>query len=163
MSKVDSLQVLSQALKLENDGLAFYLQAAAETIDPKGKTLFASLADDERKHQSMIRRQLAAIEGEGEYVLLPDLSVQPIDLTQPIFPPGKAALDERIGASPNEIEVLNIALDNEIRSYDLYRNEAQKTSGAGKKMYQWLATAEMGHFNLLMTNWEAINSGGGWV
>src|SRR5450756_2394421 len=63
MSSVESLRALSQALRLETEGLAFYLQAATETIDPKGKALFASLADDERKHQEMIRQQLHAVEG----------------------------------------------------------------------------------------------------
>lgn len=163
MSSVESLRALSQALRLETEGLAFYLQAATETIDPKGKALFASLADDERKHQEMIRQQLHAVEGNGVYVLLPNLNVQPIDLAQPIFPPDKSAMEQRTGENPNELEVLLIAIDNEIKSYDLYRNEAQKARDPGKQMYQWLSAAEMVHFNLLMSNWEAINGNSGWV
>jgi len=163
MSSVESLRVLSQALRLETEGLAFYLQAATETIDLKGKALFASLADDERKHQDMIRKQLHAVEGNGVYVLLPNLSVQPIDLNQPLFPPEKAAVEKRLGDNPGELDVLNIAIENEIKSYDLYRAQAMTVSGPAKPMYQWLASAEMVHFNLLMSNWEAINSSGGWV
>lgn len=163
MSSVESLRALSQALRLETEGLAFYLQAATETIDPKGKALFASLADDERKHQEMIRQQLHAVEGNGVYVLLPNLSVQPIDLAQPLFPPTKSAVEKRMGANPNELDVLYLAIENEIKSYDLYRNEAQKASAAGKQMYEWLAAAEMVHFNLLMSNWEAISGNSGWV
>jgi rubrerythrin len=163
MSSVESLQVLSQALKLETEGLAFYLQAATEAIDPKGKALFASLADDERKHQDMIRKQLHAVEGNGVYVLLPNLNVQPIDLAQPIFAPAKTAAEQRSLEDLNELEVLTIAINNEIKSYDLYRKEALKVSGAGKLMYQWLAAAEMVHFNILMSNWEGINGNTGWV
>jgi rubrerythrin len=163
MSTEESLRVLSQALRLENEGLAFYLQAATETIDPKGKALFASLADDERKHQAMIRQQLHAVEGNGVYVLLPNLNVEPIDLAQPIFPPDKSDVEKRTGANPNELDVLFLAIDNEIKSYDLYRNAAQKASDPGKQMYQWLAAAEMVHFNLLMSNWEAISGNSGWV
>ena len=33
------------------------------------------LADDERLHADMIQRQLHAIEGDGVYVLLPNLQV----------------------------------------------------------------------------------------
>jgi rubrerythrin len=163
MSTVESLRALSQALRLETEGLAFYLQAAVESFDPKGKALFTSLADDERKHQDMIRQQLHAVEGNGAYVLLPNPDVQPIDLSQPIFPPGASAVAKRTGDDPSELEVLNLAIENEIKSYDLYRSEAPKASGAGKAMYQWLAAAEMVHFNLLMSNWEAINTGGGFI
>ena len=163
MSSMESLQALSQALRLETEGLAFYLQAATQTSDPKGKALFISLADDERKHQEMIRKQLHAVEGNGAYVLLPNLNVKPIDLSQPLFPPGKLAVEKRTGEEPSELEDLNLAIGNEIKSYDLYRNEALKANDAGKHMYQWLAAAEMVHFNLLMSNWEAISGSGGWV
>jgi len=163
MSAVDALRVLSQAAKLETDGLAFYLKAAAETVDPKGKALFKSLADDERKHKDMILRQLHAVEGNGEYVLLPDLNVEPIDLNQPIFPPSTADVTQKIGAEPTEQDVLFLAIDNEIKSYDLYRAEVQTTPGSAPQMYRWLASAELTHFNLLMSNWEAQQARGTWV
>jgi len=163
MAAIDALHVLSQAVKLETDGLAFYLQAAADTVDPKGKALFLSLADDERKHKDMILTQLHAVEGNGEYVLLPDLNVEPVDLGRPLFPPAAADVEKKIGANPSEQDVLFLAMDNEIKSYDLYRAEAQKTTGPAQQMYRWLASAEMTHFNLLMSNWEALESRGTWV
>lgn len=163
MAAIDALHVLSQAVKLETDGLAFYLQAAADTVDPKGKALFLSLADDERKHKDMILTQLHAVEGNGAYVLLPDLNVEPVDLGQPLFPPAAADVEKKIGANPSEQDVLFLAMDMEIKSYDLYRAEVQKTTGPAQQMYRWLASAEMTHFNLLMSNWEALESRGTWV
>lgn len=160
---IDTLQVLSQALRLEIEGLAFYLKAAEETIDSTGKALFLSLADDERKHQAMIREQLHAVEGNGKYVLLPDLNVQPIDLAKPLFPPERADVQKRTGPDPSELDVLFLAIDNEIKSYDLYRAAAAETTGAAQQMYRWLASAEMTHFNLLMSNWEAMDGHGSWV
>jgi len=163
MESINALHVLSQALRLETEGLAFYMQAAAETVDPKGKELFLSLADDERQHQEMIRRQLHALEGNGEYVLLPDLAVTPIDLDKPLFPPSTEEVVKRTGDNPTEQDALFVAMENEIKSYDLYRAEALKTSGPAQQMYQWLAGAELTHFNLLMSNWEALNANGTWV
>ena len=50
-----------------------------------------------------------------------------------------------------------LALENEIKSYDLYRNAADETDdAAGKQMYTWLASAERSHFNMLMSNYEAL-------
>ncbi|MCE5258026.1 MAG: ferritin family protein [Chloroflexi bacterium] len=163
MSAIDSLHVLSQAARLETEGLAFYLKAAAETVDPRGKALFMSLADDERKHKDMILTQLHAVEGDGMYVLLPNLNVEPIDLGQPLFPPSVADVEKKIGADPTEQEVLFLAMENEIKSYDLYRVEVPKTTGPAQQMYRWLASAEMTHFNLLMSNWEALEARGTWV
>lgn len=163
-SKTVELDVLSQALKLEQQGREFYLKAAEETLDEKGKKMFLSLADDERLHLEIIQRQLHALEGEGKFVLLPNLSVPDIDLGVKLFPPERSKIQERVGVNPGEIDALHVALDNEIKSYDLYRAAAQRIQDqAGKAMYQWLASAEMTHFNLLMTNYEAIVRGSGWV
>ncbi|MGC9359786.1 MAG: ferritin family protein, partial [Anaerolineae bacterium] len=70
-AKNAALEALTQALRLEEEGRAFYLQAAKDTIDEKGQAMFESLADDETKHAEMVQRQLRAIEGGGNYLLLP--------------------------------------------------------------------------------------------
>jgi len=162
MNKDQALQALSQALKLEQDGKTFYLKAAAETVDAKGKAMFLSLADDETLHAEMIQRQLHALEGDGSYVLLPDLDASDIDLDAQIFPPDK--VDAKVGVNPSEIDALHVALEAEMKSYDLYRAAAKDSDeGPGKQMYVWLSKAELNHFNLLMENYEAIVAGAGWV
>jgi rubrerythrin len=159
-----ALRVLSQALKLEQEGRAFYLRAIEETLDDRGKALFRSLADDERIHAETIQRQLQSLESETAFMAVPDLSVPDIDLNAKLFPPEQSKLEAKVGINPSEVDALQVALENEIRSYDLYRAAAQQTSdAAGKQMYQWLAGAEISHFNLLMANYEAIISGSGWV
>lgn len=164
MTNDAALTALSQALKLEKEGRAFYLQAAEETLDEKGKATFLSLAADEERHAEMVQRQIHEIEGGGTYVRLPDLDAPDIDLDAKLFPPERGQVEARIGRNPNELEALHVALDNEMRSYDLYRAAAKETeSEAGRQMYRWLANAEMTHFNLLMSNYESLVSLGGWV
>jgi len=159
-----ALEALSQALKLEREGRAFYLKAAQETLDSQGHAMFLSLADDERRHAEMVERQLYALEGQGAYVLLPDLKAPPIDLKARLFPPQRKQVAAKVGSNPNELDALHMALENEIKSYDLYRNAATETEdAAGKTMYQWLAGAEMTHFNLLMSNYQALVDRGGWA
>lgn len=164
MADQTALTALSQALKLEQEGHAFYLRAAEETFDDKGREMFLSLAADEALHAEMVRRQLHEIERGGGYVLLPDLNVADIDLDAKLFPPTREQVDARIGVAPNELEALQVALENEIRSYDLYRSAARDAaSEAGKQMYRWLASAEMTHFNLLLSNYESLSAQSGWV
>ena len=159
-----TLKVLSQALTLEQEGRAFYLGAAKSTPNEKGKAMFLSLADDEKSHLEMIQRQLHAVEGEGSYVLLPDLDVPEIDLEAKLFPPDREEARSRIGANANALDALHVALEMEIRSHELYRTAAQQTTDEdGKRMYVWLADAEMTHFNLLMTNYESLVATGEWV
>lgn len=159
-----TLKVLSQALGLEQEGRAFYLGAAESTPNEKGKAMFLSLADDEKAHLEMIQRQLHAVEGDGSYVLLPDLDVPEIDLEAKLFPPDHEEARSRIGANANALDALHVALEIEIRAHELYRNAAQETvDESGKRMYVWLADAEMTHFNLLMTSYESFVATGGWV
>ncbi|MFH1084383.1 MAG: ferritin family protein [Chloroflexota bacterium] len=159
-----ALKVLSQALKLEQEGRAFYLQAAELARGSNGEALFRSLADDEAQHADMITRQLPALEGAGAYVLLPDARVQPIDAGKPLFPPQRAAIKAAVGADPGIVDALHLALEREVESYDLYARAAAETpDAAGRQMYQWLAGAERTHFNLLMSNYEAYVDRGGWV
>lgn len=159
-----ALAALSQALKLEKEGHEFYLQAAEETLDEKGKAMFTSLADDEKIHLEMVQRQLQALKGGGSYVLLPDLSVPSIDLGAKLFPPQREKVAAKVGVNPGELDALHVALEREMKSYDLYRQAAQETDDEnGKAMYTWLASAETTHFNLLMSNYESLVSMGGWA
>jgi len=41
-----ALKPLSQALKLEREGRAFYIKAADEALDDKARAMFLSLSDD---------------------------------------------------------------------------------------------------------------------
>lgn len=159
-----ALTALSQALQLEREGRAFYLKAAEEVQDVRCRRTFLSLADDERMHEEMIVRQLHTLEGAGRYVLLPDLEAPAIDLNAKIFPPDLGKAGPQVKTSKSELDALHLALENEIKSYDLYRHAALETEDeAGRRMYTWLAGAEMTHFNLLMTNYEAIARESGWV
>jgi len=159
-----ALQALSQAARLEEEGLAFYQEAARRVPDERAERVLLSLANDERRHLEMIRRQVHALEGEGHYVLLPDITAPAIDLEQQIFPPEREAADARLGEDPGELDILHVALENEIRSYDLYRRAAREVDDpAGREMYRYLAGAELTHFNLLMANYESITQAAGWV
>jgi rubrerythrin len=158
------LAALHRALKLEQDGYAFYTQAAARVKDPTCKQTMLSLADDERIHEAMVVRQLQALCEDGDYVYLRNLDPVHVDLSLAILSPDPAQVESRVSEHASELEALLLAIEIEVRSYDLYRQAALETaSSAGKQMYEWLAAAELTHFNLLMSNYEALNKPSGWV
>ncbi len=158
------LAALGRALKLEQDGYAFYTQAAERVKDTTCKKTMLSLADDEKIHEAMIVRQLEAMSEEGDFVVLPNIEPVHADLAAAILPPDPAKVAERVGEHSDELDALLVAIEIEVRSYDLYRQAALETeSPTGREMYQWLAAAEMTHFNLLMSNYEALNTPSRWV
>lgn len=159
----DALDVLKKALKLEQDGRAFYVQAAERTVDPKGKAMFASLADDEVKHAGMIERQIAALTEGKDWVPI-DLVAQNVDLEPSLFPQGREAFEKAVAADSNELEALAFALKIENDSYELYAKMAVMADDLNaRQMYTYLAGAERTHFNLLMNNYESLSALGGWV
>jgi hypothetical protein len=103
--------------------------------------MFLSLADDERMHAEMIQRQLHAIEGDGLYVLLPDLSAPAIDLDAKLFPPAQQEVEKKVGVNPSEIDALHVALENEIKSYDSIARQPkrQPTRRASRCINGWPA------------------------
>jgi rubrerythrin len=158
------LRALGRALKLEQDGYAFYTQAAERVQDAACKQTMLSLADDEKMHEAMIVRQLEAMSEDGDYVYLPHVKPIDVDLAASILPPDPKQVEERVSENSDELEAIQTGMEIEMRSYDLYRQAALETeSEAGKQMYQWLAAAEMMHFDLLMSNYEALNTRSKWV
>ena len=158
------LQALEEAKCLEQEGLEFYRKAADKTRSEKGKRLFLSLATDEVMHERLIQRQIDHLQAKAEWVDLPECK-EPTkcDLSESIFPPGKEGL-AKIEADTSEAEALLLALELETKSYDLYRQSADvATDPAARAMYEFLASQERLHFDLLMTNYEAFASYRGWA
>ncbi len=159
-----AMDALSKALKLEQDGHAFYRQAAERVNDATCKQTFASLAEEEQVHEAMIARQMQALREEGGFVEIPGLAAGEFDLSRRLFPPTSTEVESRVSNMSTELEALQMALGVEVTSYDFYRQAAQRTEDAeGAAMYRWLAGAELTHFNLLMSNYEAINQHASWT
>jgi rubrerythrin len=155
-----ALQALRQAMRLEEDGYRFYTEAAERTVDPRGKEMFLSLADDEKLHLRIVRDQYEAISGGKGWVSVSEtIEVEPIDLDKPLFPPDKEVIDPK--ASDTDALLFGLQIENQ--SYELYRKAAAETADpAGKAMYQRLASQERTHFDILMLNYEHLVSTGNW-
>ena len=183
-----ALTALHQAIELEVKGQRFYLEAAECTTNPKGAQMFRSLADDEVIHERILRRQLDALtQGEGWVpVLSPALSEDfgelsravegtveglpegvaevTTDLAALIFPQSEKVCEETLRPDESDLDALLFALQIENDSFNLYREMAEKTEDPnGKRMYEHLAGAERGHFELLMLNYEHLSTTGGWA
>ena len=159
-----ALTVLQQALELEQRGYEFYVLAAARTVDSTGKAMLLSLADDEVLHQKAIQRQIDSLGQGGGWALPEDLPTVDADLSSPLFPAGKVELQKAIQPDASDLDALLFALKIENDSFALYAEQAkQATDPNAKRLYMYLVDAERAHFNMLMNNYESLNSNAGWV
>lgn len=160
----ESVGALSEALKLEQDGYAFYIKAAGKVKDETCKETLLSLAEDEKVHEAMIARQLQALESEGGFVVIPGVAAGEIDLSAQLFPPDPVAIEGKVADMASELDAILMALEVESTSYDHYRKACMATEDVeGQNMFRWLAGAELTHFNILMSNYEAINQRATWA
>jgi rubrerythrin len=152
-----ALDILQSAMRIEQEGRRFYLKAARSTQDKKGQETFATLADDERKHYDLIRRQRTALTSEGRWVGSPDIKPVDIDLDKPLFPKGMDALKKTVATRSSDWDALLFGLDIEIKSYDLYRKAASQIDDPlGKQIFEFLAGQEQSHFDVLMMRYDGL-------
>ncbi len=155
--------ILEQAMGIEQEGSQFYLKAAQTTQDKKGQEMFTTLADDEKKHYDLIKRQRTALTSEGKWVGSPEIKPVDIDLDKPLFPKGREALEKAVTTKSNDRDALLFGLDIETKSYDLYWRAASEVADPlGKQMFEFLARQERGHFDILMMRYEALFGPVGW-
>jgi len=161
---LDVLDALEKAKCLEQEAQQFYRKAVDRTASAKGKEVFRSLIKDEIMHERLIQRQIDVHSAEGKWRALPDAQGAACDLSQEIFPQGREGLEKAVKADADDAEALLTGLEFESDSYDLYRRDAQTaTDPAVREMFEFLASQERLHFDLLMSNYEALVSLGSWA
>ena len=152
-----ALVILKQAMGIEREGRRFYLKAVQTTQDKKGQEMFSTLADDEQKHYDLIKQQRRALTSEDRWIGSPEIKPVDIDLSKPLFPKGREALEEAVTVKSSEWDALLFGLDIEIKSYDLYRRAASEIEDPlGKQMFKFLAGQEQSHFNVLMMRYDFL-------
>jgi rubrerythrin len=157
-----TLQVLQQAMKIEQEGRQFYLAAAERTQSPAGQTLFRQLAKDEEEHYRLLKGQFDVLSEGKSWVDYPQAAKR-VAALKPVFPSSPEAFQKAVGPHASDLEALWTALGTESNSYDLYRRAAQQVqSPAAKGMYRYLANVERNHYNLLLANYQTLMNSGLW-
>ena len=149
--------VLQQATGLEKEGRRFYLRAARVTQDAKGKEMFGILAEDEKKHFLLIKREYNSLLSKGMWAGSPEIKPVTADLGKSIFPGAREELEKSVTSRSTDWDALLFGLDVETRCFNFYREAASQTGDAlGKQMFEFLASQEESHFNMLMMRYESL-------
>jgi len=144
-------EALKQALKMEEDGKAYYEQARDKTESEMGKKIFESLIRSEEGHIQKIKELYSTVEKTCEWPK--EMPIRENKAVTNIFTEALEGLKEKVKADTDDIEALKMAVDLEREGKKYYELRAEATDNpCEKKFYYLLAHEEGEHFvNLLET------------
>ena len=157
-----SKDVLSSAIKFEEDGRNLYLECVKKTEHPWGKSLFQSLADDELMHIERLKETFETLQVSQKCTEGPQPLVAEKQWKN-IFEKAKGKIDTVVKASTADIEALNLGIDFEEKGMKYYQRLSEESQNPlEKRFYQILAQEENRHFLILKDSHELLTDPASW-
>ena len=155
-------EVLSTAIKFEEDGRALYLECIKKTEHPWGKSLFQSLADDELKHIERLKETFETLQVSQKYTEAP-LPLVAEKQWKNIFEKAKGKIGKVVKGSTSDIDALQLGISFEEKGMNYYQKLSEESkSPLEKKFYQILAQEEHRHFLILKDSQELLTDPSSW-
>jgi len=145
MEKQSGLDALRAAIKFEEDGRKFFLDASKKTKQRYGRLMFQSIADAELEHIERIREVYDSLTKTGDWPDRPALFAAQSPL-KTIFEEAREQLDQNVKVETDDIEAVKMAREYEEKGLRFYQDLADRAKALiEKKFYQQLAYEERGH------------------
>ena len=153
-------EAIKTAIQMEKNGFAFYQKAAAQTSSDMGRTVFESLAADERVHLDTFQKMFSGNIGSVEWDSLVQSNNKYTDRS--IFPKDLQAV-AGINPNSNELDALRIGMDSEKDAIEYYTEIVNKTPDRNvKKILNEIINQEKNHYLLLQQEFSHLSSTGLW-
>lgn len=156
------LEAINIAIEMESDGQECYLAASRESKNDAGRQLLVSLAQEEDGHKRKFQELYESIaKGQGWPVHLTGSGIIK-DIRSNL---GKACqvLGVSVDGSSGELEALETAIVKEKKSYEFYKQQADKAVyDTEKKFYSAIASEEWEHEQALLDYHEYLSDPAGW-
>ena len=157
-----TIKVLQLAVQMEADGKKFYQKASRKSSNKLAKELFRQLANEEDVHRKKFVEIYKALKRGQNWpeVGTPSAKGEKI---KSLFAEATEALGRTFKVAESELEAIKIAMDMEVRSYNLYHSRsAESTLPVEKQFYKTLAGEERGHHLALLDTYEYLSDPAGW-
>jgi rubrerythrin len=157
-----TIEVLQFAVRMEVDGKEFYRKASRKSSNKLAKELFKQLSSEEDIHRKKFEEIYKAFKRGQNW---PD--VEPPSekggKIKSLFAEATKTLGSKFKVAESELEAIKIAMDMEIKSYNLYHSRSKEsTLPMEKRFYQTLAGEERGHHLALLDSYEYLSDPAGW-
>ena len=152
------LHALDIAIEREKGARDFYSLAAEVTHETKGKEMFLWLAQQELGHFNSLRRLKEALLESDSEIKLGCLSAEDSRVIESI---PKSEVSGEVTAATTAIDALQISMQAERASIELYRRTEKSTADPGAKMmFDELVSEEQAHLLLLEAQYKAVEKSG---
>ena len=144
---------LRMAIATERSGREFYTRAATITQDPRGRSVFQKLAEEEKEHLGTL---------EARYAQL--LAADPLLESRPTFLFFKGAANglfaegaERLTRGVNDQQALMIGIRCERGSHQFFKKYGERFEDSeGKQIFMEFADEERAHLDLLIREYKSL-------
>lgn len=148
-----TMQMLKQAIRSEIDGRRFYEFLADKTKNPDAKRKLTTLAQDERRHESILYRIYKKKFGEE----VDEVPEKGVGVLSEFF----AHPEKHEGL--NEVQYIEMAIKAELAATEYYKGEAKNAEDdETKQIFSRMAEEEFGHYESLEAEKSAIGGNYFW-
>jgi len=149
-------EALRHALKMEEDGKAFYLKEMGKVQSKLAKEIFRSLIKAEEKHVKKIKELYESLEKTGEWPQV-ILTRSDKETVGNIFAAATAATKDKAKGISTDIDALKMAAKLEDEGMKYYQSKADETDDDfEKKFYRLLVHEEGEHFVSILDTIEYL-------
>lgn len=157
----DFSNVIRTAIKMEQDGINFYHGAAQKISHPFGKKMLLSFVEDEEKHIIALKNILIELKFSDFDRFFKEKT--PREKIKTIFGKAKSDTKKKILVHSNELKVLKIGMDLELKSVEFYRNGLEKTQESHlKDFFKRLVEEEKEHYQILQNTYSYLKDSRDW-
>jgi len=148
------MNVYDYAVKMEEDGKAFYERLAREADNPGLTTIFNRLARDEQRHLEIFQ----GLKAQAQAATLEETTV--LEDTRNVFEEMVAEQQDKGGtAVTGDLEGYRYAMRIEAESYRLYEDAARRESNEQiKRLLLQIAEEEHRHFMVVENIYQFVNA-----
>lgn len=153
--QVATLSGLETALRMEEDGKAFYLKAAKLSKNDIGKKLFKNLAAEEDIHKEVFKRIYKKIKDKNQWPEDTELLPEQRTNIKTVFAAEMENMSKKFTPAKAELDAVKTAMDMENKTLDFYRARNQQARlQAEKQLYEALSMQESEHARVLQDYYE---------
>ncbi len=152
--RVFARDALRMAIATERSGLEFYTRAAAMTKDPRGRSVFQKLAEEEGEHLGTLQKRYAELLAAD-----PELEARPTFLffkgaASGLFTEGA----EKLRGGVDDLQALLIGIRCERDSHKFFKKYGERFEDSeGKQIFLEFADEEKVHLDLLVREYRALS------
>ena len=146
------MNVFDFAMKMEEDGKAYYEKLASQTDQPGLQTIFSRLAEDEQKHYEIFKRLK---DGKGAPTVSENTTLETVRNIFEALPVPEKAIKDIAGT----LEAYQHAMKVEAESTRFYEEAAaDEQDPQTKKVLLQIAAEEKQHFTIMENIYHFINA-----